>query len=268
MQRKRLWFKAKRYGWGWYPVTWQGFAVLVMYIFSLLAQSVFAENHTHSGSDFLQQLFPQIYILTVFLIIICYATGETPRWRWGKPKEEMIDVLDAWGAPTGTIATRTRVHEEGLWHKGVHVFVLNSKNEVLIQKRSLEKVSNPGMWTVSAGGHIEAGQSALATAKRETAEEIGLRLTDADLTYIGTIRDCAVLNKGTYINNAINDVFLVRKNVAISDLQKQESEVSELRWISLEEYRKHIAERDSNFIAAASIGLLFTHLDFHGSDKK
>ena len=78
-----LWFRAKRFGWGWYPVTWQGWAIILMYVFVLFANTRYINNHEFSNSDFLMQFFPQTYILTVFLIIICYTTGEKPRWRWG-----------------------------------------------------------------------------------------------------------------------------------------------------------------------------------------
>jgi hypothetical protein len=80
---KKLWFKAKRYGYGWYPVTWQGWGVLLMYIFALLSDATFANHYLHSVSDFLMGFFPRFFILTVFLIIICDAKGEPARWRWG-----------------------------------------------------------------------------------------------------------------------------------------------------------------------------------------
>ena len=85
---KKLWFRAKRYGYGWYPSSWQGWAILVMYLFALLANGLYASNHETSNSDFLMQFFPQVFILTVFLMIICEATGEKARWRWGKEKDD------------------------------------------------------------------------------------------------------------------------------------------------------------------------------------
>jgi hypothetical protein len=86
-EKKLLWFKAKRYGWGWYPCTWQGWGIVAMYIFAIAWNAPYINNHEHSVSDFLMQFFPQVYILTVFLIIICYTTGEKPGWRWGSKKK-------------------------------------------------------------------------------------------------------------------------------------------------------------------------------------
>ena len=89
MMDKKYWFRAKSFGWGWYPCTWQGWAVLVMYVFSMISNFVFVDHYVHSASDFLIQFFPQTYILTVFLIIVCYATGEKPSWHWGFKKDNV-----------------------------------------------------------------------------------------------------------------------------------------------------------------------------------
>jgi len=77
---KTLWFKAKKYGFGWYPATWQGWLVLLLYTAILVSLIYIFE------SDIEKYLV--IYILSVFvlsglLIYICYKTGEKPGWRWG-----------------------------------------------------------------------------------------------------------------------------------------------------------------------------------------
>jgi hypothetical protein len=82
MQEKK-WFRPKRYGYGWFPISWQGWAVLLMYVFVLLTDAVHMNNTSHSISDFVMNFFPRVYILTVFLIIICEAKGGRARWRWG-----------------------------------------------------------------------------------------------------------------------------------------------------------------------------------------
>ncbi|MEI6843545.1 MAG: hypothetical protein WCK48_03530 [bacterium] len=84
MENKKLWFRAKTFGWGWYPVTWQGWFVILLYLVSVLQTALQIKNHLTSTSDFLQNYMLPIAISTTFLIIICYATGEKPEWRWGK----------------------------------------------------------------------------------------------------------------------------------------------------------------------------------------
>lgn len=49
--------------------------------------------------------------------------------------EEYFDVLNNKGDYTGKIESREKCHKEGLWHKAVAVFVINSKGQVLLQRR-------------------------------------------------------------------------------------------------------------------------------------
>lgn len=81
--RKKYWFKAKHYGWGWYPVSWQGWLVIGIYVVLFFANFRRVDLASHSASDTLLNLVPQTAVLTLILIFICYKTGEWPRWRWG-----------------------------------------------------------------------------------------------------------------------------------------------------------------------------------------
>jgi hypothetical protein len=75
----KLWFKAKTYGWGWYPVTWQGW--LVIFIWAIF----FTLSIINTINKWPERLI--IIILSVsILIYICYKKGEKPGWRWGKEK--------------------------------------------------------------------------------------------------------------------------------------------------------------------------------------
>ncbi len=88
---KGYWFKNKIYGWGWTPVTWQGWVVILAYIASVIALVSMSEEaipgNPDSGSNFLVLGGP-IIVLTLLLIFICYKTGEKPRWNWGWPKKK------------------------------------------------------------------------------------------------------------------------------------------------------------------------------------
>lgn len=86
--------------------------------------------------------------------------------------EECVDVLDENGNKTGIVKTRKEVHTTGEWHKVAFVFVVNSNGEIILQKRSAEKSTNPNKWTASASGHLTAGDSDIEGALRELEEEI------------------------------------------------------------------------------------------------
>lgn len=71
---------------------------------------------------------------------------------------------------------RREVHRLGLRHRAVHVLVFNAQGRVFLQKRSLNKDRQPGLWDSSASGHVDSGEDYDACAVRELREEIGLRL--------------------------------------------------------------------------------------------
>ncbi|MBG7607093.1 MAG: ribosomal RNA small subunit methyltransferase A [Verrucomicrobia bacterium] len=87
--------------------------------------------------------------------------------------DELFDVVDENDVPTGT-ATRAKVHAENLIHRAVHVFVLNKNGDLYLQKRSLRKDKNPGVWDSSVSGHLDAGEDYLPAAIRELGEEVGI----------------------------------------------------------------------------------------------
>ena len=82
MEEKK-WFKAKRFGWGWYPSSWQGWAIMALYFFAILKGTWNLRSSGSVSTDFLS-LAIKVIPPTIFLLIICYAKGERPRWRWGE----------------------------------------------------------------------------------------------------------------------------------------------------------------------------------------
>jgi isopentenyl-diphosphate delta-isomerase type 1 len=92
--------------------------------------------------------------------------------------EEIFDVVDERDEVIGQ-KPRSEVHRLGLMHRAVHVLVFNSRGEVFLQKRSMKKDRQPGLWDSSASGHLDSGETYDACAARELQEEIGLRLAAA-----------------------------------------------------------------------------------------
>ncbi|MES2953204.1 MAG: hypothetical protein V4674_01465 [Patescibacteria group bacterium] len=80
----KIWFKAKRYGWGWQPSTWEGWLVLAIYVAGAINYSILVDQGSHRGSDTLIGGAPFFIIWTALLLAVCYWKGEKPSWRWGE----------------------------------------------------------------------------------------------------------------------------------------------------------------------------------------
>lgn len=67
-------------------------------------------------------------------------------------------------------------HNKQLIHRAIGILIFNKKGQLLLQKRSKNKDLNPGMYTLSASGHVDKGETYYQTAKRELFEELGVKL--------------------------------------------------------------------------------------------
>lgn len=143
--------------------------------------------------------------------------------------EEQVDVLNEKGMYTGKVESRENCSKYGLWHKAVCVFIINSKEEVLLQKRSATKKTWPNMWDVTVGGNVLAGEFGFQAIIRECKEELGIELEKNDITFIGSM--ISTNKKGNIINNYFNEYYIANKEVDISKLRLQKNEVSEVKWI-------------------------------------
>jgi isopentenyl-diphosphate delta-isomerase type 1 len=90
--------------------------------------------------------------------------------------EDIFDIVNERDEVIGC-APRSEVHARGLLHRAVHVLVFNSRGEVFLQKRSMKKDRQPGVWDSSCSGHVDSGEDYDQTAVRELEEEIGLVLS-------------------------------------------------------------------------------------------
>ncbi len=77
------WFKRKAYGWGWTPAKWQGWLIMLAFVvFIVWSATTLGSNSTPNKAE-LDQFFIKIILAVAVLIVICYRTGEKPKWQWG-----------------------------------------------------------------------------------------------------------------------------------------------------------------------------------------
>ncbi|MEY5041811.1 MAG: hypothetical protein RLZZ414_1364 [Bacteroidota bacterium] len=68
---------------------------------------------------------------------------------------------------------KMEVHRKGLLHRAFSVFVFNSSNELLMQKRASSKYHSGGLWTNTCCSHPRLNETILDAGKRRLQEEMG-----------------------------------------------------------------------------------------------
>ena len=138
---------------------------------------------------------------------------------------EWLDIVDGSNRVIGR-APRDVVHREGRLHRSVHVLLLDGRGRVFVQRRSLAKDTNPGLWDTSAAGHVDSGEGCLEAARRELHEELGVRGGADELQRIGSLSPAP--------ENGFEFVEVYRV-VSDDPLTLQESEIAEGRWVAPDE---------------------------------
>lgn len=140
------------------------------------------------------------------------------------------------GAPSGTDGyspEEFRNHPDEVMGNA-HIWFWKKNNngeiEILLQKRAATKVSKPGMYHISAGGHVDVGETPVEAAARETFEEMGIKIDIEGLYYVGSMR---LVN----INpNSIVNVYLYQLDGS-EKFRYIDGEVDRVEWRSLDNFK-------------------------------
>ena len=180
---------------------------------------------------------------------------------------EILDLCDEQGNPTGETVERAIAHRDGLLHRTAHVWVTrerDGKTQILLQKRSQNKESFPGLYDTSSAGHIPAGVDFVPSALRELREELGIDARPEELAYAGSfrIRYEKIFHGALFRDNEFTRVYVYREPVDEGSLRLQESEVEAVRWFDLEEVREEIRRsRDRFCVPAEGLDVLIRFLE-------
>ncbi len=162
-------------------------------------------------------------------------------------KEELFDVLDEFDEYTGVVKTRSLVHKYGDWHRAVHIWIVNDKKELLLQRRNANKDSDPNMLDISCAGHLSSGDNSITGALRELKEELNLDVKKEDLEYIATLKRSPKHDDG-FIDNEFDDVYLLRIDKEIEELKYQEEEISEIFFVPYQEFKKMVHNKRGDLV--------------------
>jgi isopentenyl-diphosphate delta-isomerase type 1 len=152
----------------------------------------------------------------------------------GDSGDELFDVVDAEDRVIGQ-ERRSRVHARKLAHRAVHVFVFNSRGQLLVQRRSASKDEFPLTYTSSASGHVGATETYEDCAPRELSEEIGLEAPLERLVKLPASPETA--HEFTVLFRAVTDGIPT----------PNESEVASLTYFTFDELRALLSAEPSAF---------------------
>lgn len=145
---------------------------------------------------------------------------------------ELIDVYDSRRRLTGKVVERRSVRP-GEFRLVVHACIFDEEGRMLIQKRTSSKSTYPGLWDVTAGGQVTAGESSNEGASRELFEEMGIRRRFAP-------EDCACTAWFLY---GFDDFYVSGSSQKDSLLLRGE-EVSAARWSNVHEIEDMIDSKE------------------------
>lgn len=141
-----------------------------------------------------------------------------------------------------------KIYKDGDIHYTVHIFIINDKNEILLQKRNKNKETFPGLWAISAAGHVKAKEEPIDACIRELKEELDQNIKSEELEYLFTVRRKDEQN-GNKINT-FDKIYLLRKN--IKDIKIQKEELSKTKYVPLIEYKKSLNDEDKAYVPKGS----------------
>lgn len=154
---------------------------------------------------------------------------------------ELLDVLEEDGSLTGRKEDKDIIHEKGLWHREVAVLIRNEKGEYLIQKREATKKQAPNKWGMTAG-HVDAGENFQEAMVREIKEELGIEVPVEELRALATFKQ--PYESKTTTNNNYTRYYFYETNRKIEEYIICLEELSELKYISLEEMQEAVENKD------------------------
>ncbi|MFD2564815.1 NUDIX hydrolase [Aquimarina rubra] len=153
--------------------------------------------------------------------------------------DELIDILNSDGKPTGEVRLKSEAHRTGLYHASVHIWFYTKEGHILLQKRAKDKDTYPDLWDVSVAGHIGVGETAINSALREVEEEIGLVVTEEDLEFKGILL-AEKQPKPDLFDNEFHHIFISEIHTSLDTLKLQEEEVSEIKLIPIKELQQQV----------------------------
>lgn len=155
--------------------------------------------------------------------------------------EEFWDVYDKDRVFQNRTIRRGDPFEEGEYYVSCEIWFQNSKGELLVTQRHPNKKCG-GLWEFVGGG-VLAGETTAQASVREVKEEIGISITENELTLLDVYK-----RKNNFL-----DIYLVKKDVSLDSITLGIEETVDAKWVSEKEWQTMI----ENKVVVRSVALRY-----------
>jgi len=155
---------------------------------------------------------------------------------------KMKIMIPAWVDGILTPVEKLEVHQRGLRHKAISVFILRG-TEVLLQRRALEKYHTPGLWANACCTHPAWEEPSDECAIRRLGEELGVKITDLD--FRETLEYRADVGGGLTEHEVVA-VFIAQADSNLR-IAPNPDEVMDFEWVEYADLQKRIADTPDVF---------------------
>lgn len=166
-------------------------------------------------------------------------------------KEEYLDIVDSSGNVIGQESRKVLHSDPQKTHMAVNILIVNGKGEVLVQQRSYAKKFGGGLWEVSAGGHVNAGEKPADAARRELFEELGIKV------------NLKLIAKKLFRYEKQSELVYLFSGKYEGQFSYDRNEIEELEWIKLDELEGFLRRKNNTLSNLQQwIGEIGTHKKF------
>lgn len=150
-----------------------------------------------------------------------------------------VQLVDDQDNPIG-VMEKILAHQKGELHRALSVLILNSNNELLLQRRALGKYHSPGLWTNTCCSHPYPGEDSFEAAKRRLQEEMGM---SADLNFVFKFQYKCDFDNGL-IEHELDHVFI---GVTDDTPHINTDEAMAFSWVSIEDLEESMKKNPNDY---------------------
>ena len=154
---------------------------------------------------------------------------------------EQVILVDEYNNQIG-VADKETVHTTNSpLHRAFSLFLFNSKKQLLVTQRALEKKTFPGVWTNSVCGHVSPGEETIDAVKRRVSHE--LHIDVMDIKEVAPYR-YRFADKNGILENEICPIFI---GITNKDPKPKKSEIKAWKWVDWKEFVKTIQNHPGTY---------------------